>query len=108
MTIAGGELHQAQPVPMGVEAHGLGIDRHGAPQVEALRKVVPVQVNGAAWHELCAAHCVGAQEKTRTSTTLRPQVPETCASTSSATWALGAAPSAGADRAPIDWARDCR
>ena len=31
----------------------------------------------------------GAQEKTRTSTTLRPQVPETCASTSSATWAIG-------------------
>src|SRR5579872_2170962 len=29
----------------------------------------------------------GAQEKTRTSTTLRPQVPETCASTNSATWA---------------------
>jgi hypothetical protein len=31
----------------------------------------------------------GAQEKTRTSTTLRPQVPETCASTNSATWAAG-------------------
>ena len=30
---------------------------------------------------------VGAQEKTRTSTALRPQVPETCASTNSATWA---------------------
>src|ERR1700733_3758001 len=29
----------------------------------------------------------GAQEKTRTSTALRPQVPETCASTNSATWA---------------------
>jgi hypothetical protein len=29
----------------------------------------------------------GAQEKTRTSTTFRPQVPETCASTNSATWA---------------------
>ena len=32
---------------------------------------------------------IGAQEKTRTSTTLRPQVPETCASTNSATWAPG-------------------
>ena len=31
----------------------------------------------------------GAQEKTRTSTTSRPQVPETCASTNSATWASG-------------------
>jgi hypothetical protein len=34
----------------------------------------------------------GAQEKTRTSTALRPQVPETCASTSSATWALNGLP----------------
>src|SRR3954470_3656582 len=30
---------------------------------------------------------IGAQEKTRTSTTFLPQVPETCASTNSATWA---------------------
>jgi hypothetical protein len=22
-----------------------------------------VQMNGAAWHELCATHCIGAQEK---------------------------------------------
>ena len=29
----------------------------------------------------------GAQEKTRTSTTLRSQAPEACASTNSATWA---------------------
>ncbi len=41
--------------------------------------------------ELCAfsfGKVFGAQEKTRTSTTLRPQVPETCASTNSATWAM--------------------
>ena len=31
----------------------------------------------------------GAQEKTRTSTTLRPLAPEASASTNSATWALG-------------------
>ena len=54
---------------------------------EILRQVVPVQVYGAVWHELGDAHCLGAQEKTRTSTTLRPQVPEPCASTNSATWA---------------------
>lgn len=35
--------------------------------------------------KLCQAD--GAQEKTRTSTTFRPQVPETCASTNFATWA---------------------
>ena len=33
------------------------------------------------------AHRLGAQEKTRTSTGFPPQVPETCASTNSATWA---------------------
>src|SRR5579862_8618049 len=40
----------------------------------------------------------GAQEKTRTSTTLLPQVPETCASTNSATWAF---PHATGNRAEI-------
>ena len=35
--------------------------------------------------------CFGAQERTRTFTALRPQVPETCASTNSATWASAAA-----------------
>ncbi len=34
----------------------------------------------------------GAQEKTRTSTTLRPLAPEASASTNSATWASGVFP----------------
>ena len=88
VAVAGGELHQAEPVAMRIEAHGLGIDSDDGTQGEAFRQIVPVQMDGAAWHELGGAHCVGAQEKTRTSTTLRPQVPETCASTNSATWAI--------------------
>ena len=88
VAVAGGELHQAEPVAMRIEAHGLGIDSNDGTEGEAFRQIVPVQMDGAAWHELGGAHCVGAQEKTRTSTTLRPQVPETCASTNSATWAI--------------------
>ena len=58
VAVAGGELHQAEPVAMRVEAHGLGIDRDDGPERQAFRQVVPVQMDGAAWHELGAAHCV--------------------------------------------------
>ena len=89
MAVAARHLHQAQPVAMRIEPHRFGIDRNDGPQDQAFRQIVPVKVDGAVRHELCDAHLfdVGAQEKTRTSTTLRPQVPETCASTNSATWA---------------------
>ena len=58
VAVAGGELHQAEPVAMRVEAHGLGIDRDDRAQRQAFRQVVPVQMDGAAWHELwCCSLC---------------------------------------------------
>src|ERR1700750_1759722 len=73
---------------MRVQPHRLGINGDDRTQREAFRQVVPVEVDGAVRHELRDAHKkIGAQKKTRTSTTLRPQVPETCASTNSAIWA---------------------
>ena len=56
VAVAGRELHQAEPVAMRIEAHGLGIDRDDGAEGQAFRQVVPVQMDGAAWHELCAAH----------------------------------------------------
>src|SRR5579864_9304162 len=56
---------------------------------------MPMLVDRSVRHESRAAHYYGAQEKTRTFTTLRPQVPETCASTNSATWATGLPPPIG-------------
>ncbi len=47
VAVAGGELHQAEPVAMRIEAHRLGIDRDDRAEVEAVRQVVPVQVDGA-------------------------------------------------------------
>src|SRR5581483_515313 len=85
MAVAGGKLRQAEPVTMWPQAHRLGIDRDDRAEHQILRQVVSVQMDGAARHELGGGHAlpiaengVGAQEKTRTSTTLRPQVPETC------------------------------
>src|SRR5882672_7933828 len=97
VAVAGGELHQTEAVTVRVEAHGLGIDRNAGPEIEPIRQVALVQADV---HRLMSGHasaCLqwcdgretgdGAQEKTRTSTTFRPQVPETCASANSATWA---------------------
>src|SRR5262249_5902165 len=78
--IPGRKLDQAQPVARRLEAHGLSVDGHDRAERQAWRKVAPVK-------DVVARQWIGAQEKTRTSTTLRPQVPETCASTNSATWA---------------------
>src|SRR5689334_14798688 len=87
MAIARRQLHEAQPVTIRVQSHGLGIHGDDRSKGQIIRQIVAMQMDGTAGYELRAAHCIGAQEKTRTSTTLRPQVPETCASTNSATWA---------------------
>src|SRR5579863_475287 len=82
VAVARRQLHETQPVAMRVEPHRLGINRDRRSEVDAVGKVAAMER---------VAHASlrnGAQEKTRTSTTLLPQVPETCASTNSATWAF--------------------
>ena len=84
------KLHEAKPVAMRIEPHRFSVDRDHRAEVQAVGQIVPMLVDRRVRHELRAAHGdAGAQEKTRTFTTLRPQVPETCASTNSATWATG-------------------
>ena len=56
LAVAGGKLHQAEPVAVRLQAHRLGIDRDHGAERQALRQVVPVQMDGAARHELNAAH----------------------------------------------------
>ena len=92
--VAGRQLRQTQPVALGIEPHGFGVDGDAVAEIQARWQVFPVQFDGCAldFHRQRPSRCTpkrgnGAQEKTRTSTTLRPQVPETCASTNSATWA---------------------
>src|SRR5260221_3267232 len=98
--VAGGELHQAQPVAVRVEPHGLGVDGDVGAEIEVGGQITAMKVDaqclpgGLTWGPSPAdavgprrSERSGAQEKTRTSTTFRPQVPETCASTNSATWA---------------------
>ena len=85
------------------KTHRLRVYRHFLAETDSRRQIVVMQLDpaGFAFHSpvitlkrisLCGYSSkklfgVGAQEKTRTSTALRPQVPETCASTNSATWA---------------------
>jgi hypothetical protein len=82
VAVAGGKLHQAQPIAMRIEAHRLGIDGDRRTEFDPVGEIAAMKMIGH------AAPGGGAQEKTRTSTTLLPQVPETCASTNSATWAI--------------------
>src|SRR5262249_25540901 len=99
IAIAGGQLYEAKPVAMRVEPHGFGIYRDDIPKIEPIGQLALMRWDigwGApAQAPACVQGCgggetgTGAQEKTRTSTTFRPQVPETCASANSATWATG-------------------
>src|SRR3954471_15355419 len=107
ISIAGRKLHQAKAVANRVQPHGFGVDGDRVAEVEAVRQVAVVKLYGHCTasrkrqRPLRSARIpvsgylrssgryrgIGAQEKTRTSTTFLPQVPETCASTNSATWA---------------------
>ena len=104
------QLHDTQSIPAKVQTLGLRIHGDAVAKGHAARDIALVQLNRfwfafqRFWQSptlanvlnlYCVPFCTvvstdgnGAQEKTRTSTTLRPQVPETCASTNSATWAL--------------------
>ena len=58
--VALGELHQAEPVAMGVEAHGLGVDGHDAAGEAALAAHRPYRVRlvtaGSSWKRSLATH----------------------------------------------------
>src|ERR1700733_9657540 len=79
------------PVAVRIEAHRLGIDRDHRAEADVRGQIVPMEVDRRIGLKLSDGHSptpiVGAQEKTRTFTSFRTQVPETCASTNSATWA---------------------
>src|SRR5262249_36116641 len=91
--VAFGELHQAEPVAIGVKAKSLGVDGDGATGKPPPRQIALMQLYewglAQAWRILKRRLVtrVGAQEKTRTSTPFRALEPESSASTSSATWA---------------------
>src|SRR5271165_423400 len=84
--VAGRQLDEAQPVAMRVEPHRLGVDRDDRAEVEPFGKITAIKSIGHP-EQGSAAPRVGAQEKTRTSTSFRPLEPESSASTNSATWA---------------------
>jgi hypothetical protein len=50
--IAGGKLHQAEPVPMRIKAHRLGVDRDGVAEVQAIGQIVAMEFDGRARREL--------------------------------------------------------
>jgi hypothetical protein len=98
-TVAAGQLYQAEAVTMRIETGRLRVDGDAFANRHTGRKIPVVQldVDAVEVHDAAFPVCGvsgfifvdgdGAQEKTRTSTASRPQVPETCASTNSATWA---------------------
>src|SRR5438105_2113537 len=86
ISVAGRQLDQAQPVATRVEPHCLGVDGDDRPEIEPFGKITAIKPVGHSGQRSGAPR-VGAQEKTRTSTSFRPLEPESSASTNSATWA---------------------
>jgi hypothetical protein len=88
VAVAGGELHQAQPVAALDQPHRLAVDGDRGAGIEAVRQIALIQSVRHA-NPLVARRVagIGAQERTRTSTPIRALAPEASASTSSATWA---------------------
>jgi hypothetical protein len=98
--VASRQLDKAQSVTMRMKPSGFRIDGDGLAEQQVRGKISTMQLyvhrvlrqwsdgaNRKIAHLVVIAGGDGAQEKTRTSTASRPQVPETCASTNSATWA---------------------
>ena len=56
--VAGRQLRQAEPVAMGIEAQGFGVDRHQRAQIEPVRQIALVQMN---FHRISRTlRCTGA------------------------------------------------
>ena len=84
--VAGRELHHAEPVAVGVEPHGLGVDRHRARVGRQVGQVAAVQADG---HRRYPESPSLVPRRGLEPPRLAALVPETSASTNSATWALG-------------------
>ena len=84
IAVAGRELDQAKPVAMRVETHGLGVDGHDRAERDVGRQVAAMELD---------RHCTDASQPRMVPRRrlelprLSALVPETSASTNSATWA---------------------
>ena len=90
VAVATGKLHYTQPITQRFQAKSFSIDRNRIAKIYIARQITFMEFYYQREYLLCPGQTTrnGAQEKTRTSTGLPPQVPETCASTNSATWAI--------------------
>jgi hypothetical protein len=56
VSVAGRELHKAQPVAMWIEAHRFGVDRDHGAEIEAIGQIMPMLMDRGVRHELRTAH----------------------------------------------------